>query len=375
MFTASKSCRAAFVLAAFGACAAPALADEFQYLPDNVRVIASVNVTAGVKTKTFTEFMKFPQGNPGGAKEQEESVRAFASKIGRITIGVGMPVGAKPDKGMVVEEVEIATAIKTITVDEVKALKKPHFYKKNRAFKEIKHGSVTIYQETYEATVFGKEGEPNKLIEGEAFYLAEGKYIVSSRQVPALKKIIDRNKPATLSAAMQAGLKDAGFSYMANVVVDVQNMPEDQKAGLEFMFGKFPTVADIKANLDKVQALTIKINEPEGKFKLTATLICKDKAGAAVVKTISEKTLAYVKTKANEDPKTPLPAELQKYVTSTRTALKAIQWSSNGAKVTASLEIGPEDAVNTMTGWFVVVGMGGAKEAPPEKTKEKSPGK
>ena len=79
MFTASKCRRAAFALAVLFACCAPALGDEFQYLPDNVRVIASINVTAGAKTKTFREFIKLSMVTGVGAKEAEEQARQEAN--------------------------------------------------------------------------------------------------------------------------------------------------------------------------------------------------------------------------------------------------------------------------------------------------------
>ena len=169
-----------------------------------------------------------------------------------------------------------------------------------------------------------------------------------------------------LSAAMKAGLKDAGFNNTACVVIDLQNMPAEQKAGLHFMFGTFPTYADIKGNLDKVQSLTVKVNEPKGKFNVFATLTCSDKASAAVVKTIGDASLAYMNTKANEEVKIKLPDGFDKYVTGARTALKAIKVSSAGAKVTASVEVEPEVAVYAMTGWVFVVGVGGVKEVPKE---------
>ena len=388
MFTASKSRGGpALALAFLLVCWLPAraLSDEIQYLPDDVRVIASVNVTTGAKTKTFQEFMKqmtaMMPAKEGEAirKEQDEKVRDFASKISRITLGVGMPDGAKGEKATATEAIDIATAIKTITIDDAKALKTPSAmnfnFRKNYAFKEIKHGAVTIYQETYQ-TQFGKDAKLSDVIEGEAFYLAEGKYIVSSRKVPVLTKIIDRNKPATLSALMKAGLKDAGANNIVSLVVDIQNMPAEEKASIHKAFASFPGHADIKANIDKSQSLTVKINEPKGKFELSATLTCSDKASAAAVKTAADQALAFLKTKANEDPKVPLPAEFQKYITSARTTLKAIQLSSAGAKVTASLELEPEVTVQAMSGWFFIVPMGGEsrpseKAKVPEKLKDK----
>jgi hypothetical protein len=315
-------------------------------------------------------------------------IAKFASKIGRITAAVGMPNVAKVEKEEKekgakesTEEIEIATAIKAITIDEAKDFKKltPHFTRKHLAFKEIKHGSVTLYQETYQIQVFkdGKFDKVGKVDVGDNFYLAEDKYIVSSRNVAALKKIIDRNKPAALSKVMQAGLKDAGSGNIVSVVVDLKNIPADEKAGAFRTFGGFPNSADIKANADKVQVLTLKMNEPEGKFKLVATLICSDKSSAAAVKTVVGETLAFMKTKANEEPKEKLPAEFDKYITGARTALKAIQLTSAGDKVTASLEVDPETAMHAFTGVFLVVGLSGAKEDPPKKSKapEKSPNK
>ena len=120
----------------------------------------------------------------------------------------------------------VTTGFRRLDIDDVKALKKPPTYKKYQTFKEIKHGSVTIYQETYQLQ-FRPEDKPGNVVEGEAFYLAEGKYLVGSSKVEALKKVIDRNKAPKLSQAMQAGLKDASFSNTVLVVVDLENMPAE----------------------------------------------------------------------------------------------------------------------------------------------------
>ena len=188
MFAASKrSRRPGLALAILIICClpVPAFSDEIQYLPDNVRVIASINVTVGAKTKTFQEFLKMAQAF--GPKGPDDEVDRFVSKIARVTIGVGMPNAAKGERAT--EEIEIATAIKNLTGDEAKALKTPpaiQNYKKNVAFKEIKHGSVTIYQETYQTTI--KSPKEEKLSEvriGDSFYVAEGKYLVSPGSCPS----------------------------------------------------------------------------------------------------------------------------------------------------------------------------------------------
>ena len=272
----------------------PAFSDEFKYLPDNAQIIASVDVTAGAKTKTVQEFKKMMATPFGGKapKETDDVINNFVSKIARVTVGVVMAED-------VPEFQSVMTAVKPITAAEVKAMNKPLASLKNFAYKEIKHGPATIYLETYQKDI-GK-GELSDVLDGEAFYVADGKYIVlckplftnvtharapkaadgkygaNSRQVAALKKIIDRNKAATLSPIMQAGLKDAGFNNMANVVVDLQNMPAKNK---EFISKELINQADIKAIIDKVQSLTIKMNEP-GKFKMSATLACSDTATPA----------------------------------------------------------------------------------------------
>ena len=127
-----------------------------------------------------------------------------------------------------------------------------------------------------------------KVIEGDAFYVAEGKYIVSSSQLPALKKIIDRNKAAVLSKAMQAGLKETGSTNIVTVFVDLKDMPVQEKlARFAIFLGIFLSESQIK-DFDKVQSLSVKINEPDGKYKLSAELSCGDKANAAAVKAFVE---------------------------------------------------------------------------------------
>ena len=144
MFTASKS-RPAFALLLVCCLPVPAFSDEYQYLPDNARVIGSIDVTAAAKTKTFQEFRK------QYSKERDEEMGKYVSMIARATIGMGMPAVAKGEEATT-EQIKIETAIKAITIDEIKTLKTLYLsYQrsaKNVAFKEIKYGAVTIYQET-----------------------------------------------------------------------------------------------------------------------------------------------------------------------------------------------------------------------------------
>ena len=307
MITAPKSGRR-FVpaLAALVVCCLPlpAFSDELWYLPDNLRVVASIDVATGVKTKTFQAFMKTMETFAPKDNDREQTLANFVSKIGRMTMGVGMM--DKETFG-----IEVATAVKSISADEYKALKKPAPYQMNHVWKEIKHGAVTIYQPTWQFKLNPPlKDEPKvepKVIEGEAFYLAgDGKYVVSSRNVALLKKIIDRKEQTAPSPAMFAGLKDAGFNNTVAVVIDLQGMPASQKETVTRMFEGFPTFADIKANVNKVQSLTIKVNEP-GKLKVSATLTCIDTASAAIVKMVGEKTLAEMKKRASAEPKEKLP--------------------------------------------------------------------
>ena len=236
----------------------PASADEIQYLPDNPQMIASIDLGKAAKTKTFAELRKIMSGLAGPEmKEVNDAFDAMVSKIARFTVGIN-ETEKNPEEGIVV-----ATTIKPMTIDEVKAMKKPQKYQKNFAFKEIKHGSVTIYQETYQFQ-FRKEDKLGPVNEGEAFFLAEGTYIVSTRNIPLLKKIIDRAKAPMLTAAMSAGLKQADLSNTACMVVDLQGLTPKAKESLLRTFKGLSTDADIKANFGKTISVVLKANEVQG---------------------------------------------------------------------------------------------------------------
>jgi len=197
---------------------------------------------------------------------------------------------------------------------------------------------------------------------------------------------------------MQAGLKAAPFSNIVTVVVDLQAMPAHGKDDFVTMFKGLTAYDAIKANVANVQTVVVKVNEP-GKLKLSVALLCSDKASAGDLKDVTTKTLAEIKLKTKEskilanaeeqlkkmeellkkvkkaDEKTTKELEkaigpLREMFNSARAMLNSIQVSAKGNEVTVSAEVEPAAAMETMSGWALMLG---EIAAPPAKDPKSSP--
>ncbi len=149
MFTASPSHRRpGFILALLCICCLPipGRGDEMQYLPDNPQLIASLDMVAYANAKT--PFLKELGGKLREVGDkipdpEESPLEIGLDKIARITLGLNL--SEEPP-----EFAFVYTTIKPASVAEIKAARKPHPNRKNAAYKEIKIGAVTVYQQTYQ---------------------------------------------------------------------------------------------------------------------------------------------------------------------------------------------------------------------------------
>jgi C4-type Zn-finger protein len=341
MFSPSKSSASlGFPLVAMFVCYVPVLGEEIKYLPDHPRLIISMDPSASAKSKTYQELLKIMKTPKG----PEEVMGLPVGKIARITF-------AANDFGSLMDdEFKLITTVKPITAAEVKAAHKPGPNQKNFAYKEIKHGPFTIYQETFQTQLPDKK--PGPVVEGRAFFIAEAKYVVRTRNAEMLKKIIDRDKAAALSPVMQAGLKEAGLNNAVSAVVDIPGLPAFDRDILFSDFVRQVTDADLKANA-RVQTLVLKVSE-SGKAKLSVTLICKDAAGAGAVKSVVERTMKKTKEELKElkeDPK--IPADVMKLLTSVRATWNAIELSTSGNRVLVSVETQPAVLADVFHWYFL----------------------
>ena len=127
---------------------------------------------------------------------------------------------------------------------------------------------------------------------------------------------------------------------------DIQYLPDNPQiiASIDF-FGLFILLdhADMKANADKLQAVTMKMND-SGRLKMSVTLICNDPAGAGVIKSILNRSLKDFENLLNVRGSLalrqvgPLPseAEYERIFTATRKMVSAMQVFSADNKVSAS---------------------------------------
>ena len=115
----------------------------------------------------------------------------------------------------------------------------------------------------------------------------------------------------------------------------------------------------MKANADKLQAVTMKMND-SGRLKMSVTLICNDPAGAGVIKSILNRSLKDFENLLNVRGSLalrqvgPLPseAEYERIFTATRKMVSTMQVFSADNKVSASTQLEPAIAMRGIYGFF-----------------------
>jgi hypothetical protein len=377
MFTGSKSLgrvRHALIFTIVGALmcllAAPALGDEFQYLPTETHFLASVNVSALLKSKTYQEAKKlsnkFEKDSNKFEKEIEEGVAGQLgmpiTNVSRITYGASF-ASFKDMKGNP-DDIGMATTFKPVTADDIKSKVKASPFEKNLAFKEIKVGKFTIYQKTFELN-FGGDEKP-KMQEGQAFCVVESKLVLFGQLEP-MKKILERNKKPELSANLKTGLQIAGLTNSIAVVWDIEGMPKSWREDLVARFAK--TFPDAKDVADNVKLLAIKVNEI-GQVNAAMTLVCKDSASAGTTKKAADAALVTFKGKLVADDKA--PPELQELVKGARKLVDTVKISTVGNRVNGNVAAPPATMVQFLAAMIVPTA---PKKAPDSKDEIKKDSK
>ncbi len=336
--------------------AAPTAArgDELQYLPDDCHLVASLNYQDFLKSKTYQELKKqIPEVGKNLEGGLTEGLGIPGNNLARITsaLSFGAKPGPEPQVGML-------NTIKAIKAEDIKANKKIQPWMKNHAYKEVKVGTFTLYQQTYQFEINGKIDD--KVLEGPAFCVVEDKLVLFG-SVPDLKKILERNKKPALAANLQAGMKEANFSNVASFVLDIQGMPQWAREEMAKNLSK--TSPAIEGLAEQVKLLAIKVNE-DGQVKGSATLFCKDAAGAGKVHKAAAMVLADLKSKLKDDPTAPAPK--QELIKGARMFIEAVKLSDKGEEATATVAVEPAAAAHFLTALFAPVGPP-TKEQPKDK--------
>jgi hypothetical protein len=314
-----------------------ALGDELQYLPTDPHMVASLNFSAFLKSKTFQELKKLA---PKLGEDVEVGIGEHSgipsANIARITGGL---VFSK-DNYKIPEDISIITTTKAVNADEIKAKIKSYPSEKNVAYKEVKVGTFTIYQRTYQFQI-DLQGNLGPVQEGETFCVAESKVVLWG-QLPVLTKILERNKKSEQSANLKTELKEAPLTSEVMLVLDIENMPPwRREIMMQPWIANFPETKDVA---DKLKLLAVKMSEAKS-VKGTATLWCKTKSNATEIKKIADSVQAGLPDKLKDKA---LPDQ-QEIVKSAITLIKAVKLSAKGDKVTANVTVEPATVAQFLT--------------------------
>ncbi len=225
------------------------------------------------KDALLDPWMKPFQYDPAGPKNKGLKPDIWTVTPEKVVIG-NWPA-AKNEKEDAGAFLIIYTTIKPVTAAEIKAGSPLLLATAN---KEVKVGLHTMYED------LGKT----------AFCVVEGKYVLYGR-TKELKAILERTKKPEIAPGLQAALDKVGSKSTISVAVSLQALPAAFKKELPGNLG-MPAGA-LDATLDSMQSLTVQASEAGGNLKLSATLICKDAAGAAELKKAVEAGLTAARGK------------------------------------------------------------------------------
>ena len=235
----------------------------------------------------------------------------------------------------------IYTAIKPVTAADVKAASPLAAV---LSYTEVKVGAHTMYED------LGKTG----------FCVVEGKYVLYG-QTKVLRAILERTKKADLAPGLQAALKQVGAASTVSAAISMQALPAAEKEDLLKKIGGAPGA------LDSALAVTLQASEADGSIKASATLVCKDAAGAAQAKKAVDAGLTAAKGKMEDilkiQAKNLKPDELQ-MLRDARGLLDAVKVSAKGAQVSAEASVAPASVARALWALFAVSTKAEVKEVP-----------
>jgi hypothetical protein len=208
----------------------------------------------------------------------------------------------------------------------------------------VKVGVHTIYQESFQFQ-FDSDDKPGPVIDGQALCVVQDKLVIQG-EVEALKKVLERNKPAALRPRLETGIKQVGFADMLNVIVDFASVPPEGRREITRDLERM--IPGAEKAISSVQAVTVRVNAGD-QVKASATLTCKDAAGAADVKKIADAGVVALKAHLKDEK---IPAEAKELAKSVHAFLDAFKTSSKETQVGAEVTVEAATAVSVVRAVF-----------------------
>jgi hypothetical protein len=249
----------------------PAAAElPLKYLPDGSNMLISARFQE-VHDSTFYQNMKkeLPDFAKGEASFEIETGIA-PSNLARVTVAGN--IAGKGEEGQPTIVFQTRGAV---TADEVRQKMKPRSYQKDFKIDEIKVGEYSIYDPSFH---FAFAQAPTTTIHGQAFVVAENNVVIESHNVEGLRKILQRVRPAELSATMQSALKDADEAKTLLYAIDLKAVAADDKFAKDMQRALGPLLggAGNVEMLKRFESLSLDGSLSGDDAVLRAVLVCKD---------------------------------------------------------------------------------------------------
>jgi hypothetical protein len=302
----------------FSTCALQcARGDEVEYLSDRPVVVFSLDMVAIFKSKLFQQAAELPGFDGTGMDDFIRGNFGIPIKnVARIT-GAGNGEGA----------ILVFKSAKTISANDIKAARKwgpKHWFFKQQI------GSHTIYSEPEHPFRFLDIHVP--------FCVVSDKVLLCGSSVKEIERSLQRKKKPEFGTNIQEGLDQAGFANTITLVVDLQ-------AAAPWIKKEVKETQWLLNALDHFGTLTLRVNLGETN-KISATMFCKDAAGAAAVRKLADEGLALWRAAVKGDPQdAPGVKEANNALSAFADAVKI---STKGSRFEAEATLDVQSAVSVL---------------------------
>lgn len=245
------------------------LGAEVRYLPDNTQAVVSLRPEQVLNSDAYKELKKEIMADQRSSSSDPEKEFEQVSGLplnNMQQVVVGFSAGGNSEGIIVVK------TVKPVTADEIKS-------KRGGSPPETKVGNYSVY-----------EAFPM------AWCVAEPKIVVFGK-LDQLKKVLERNKDAELSAGLKTALKHADFSKSAVMAVDVKEVyaktkEESKKQGVDF--DKMIDQIGIANPMGDIDAMTYSLDVGKD-IKYQSVSLCKDSKTAEDMKVMSDGLAVFLR--------------------------------------------------------------------------------
>jgi hypothetical protein len=276
----ASSCRRAGFVASLILSAAwfgvslPASAElPLKYLPDGSNMLISARFQEVYDSSYYQNMKKELVDFTKGEDSFEIETGIAPANLGRVTVAGN--IAGKGEEGQPIIVFQTRNAV---TADDVRQRMKPRSYQKDFKIDEIKIGEYTIFDPTFH---YAFAQAPTTTMHGQAFVVAENNIVIESRNVDGLRKILERRRPAELTATMQSALNITDEAKTIVYAIDLKAVTADGQFAKDMQRQFGPLLGGNAELLKRLECLSVDGGLSGDAATLRATLVCKDAEAAA----------------------------------------------------------------------------------------------